>query len=141
MDIDFRRFSPCAKTPLRKTDQLVDYDLFLSETKIVRPHSCKLIRTDLQIEIPKNYHGEIFDRSCLALNFGLIVHNGVIDSNFRGVICFVLFNHSNEDYKILSGERIAQNLFKRHETVKFVETSELLETCRNSGGLGATGRF
>ena len=52
MEIDFRRFSPCAKAPLRKTDQLVGYDLFLSETKIVRAHSCELIRTDLQIEIP-----------------------------------------------------------------------------------------
>ena len=85
----------------------------------MRAHSCDLIRTDLQNEITKNYHGEVFGRSGLALNFGLIIHNGIIYSSFRGVVCVVVFNHSNEDYKMLSSERIAQILFKHHETVKF----------------------
>ena len=85
----------------------------------MRAHSCDLIRTDLQNEITKNYHGEVFGRSGLALNFGLIIHNGVIYSSLRGVVFVVVFNHSNEDCKMLSSERIAQILFKHHETVKF----------------------
>ena len=74
----------------------------------------------------------------MALN---LVHNDVINSNFRGVVCVVVFNHSNEDYKISSGERIAQIMFKLHEADKFVETSELLKTCRNYRGFGLTGWF
>ena len=66
MEINFRRYSPCEKVQLRKTDQSAGYDIFSSETKIVRAHSCELIRTNLQIEIPKNYHDGIFGRSSLA---------------------------------------------------------------------------
>ena len=77
-------------------DQSARYDLFSPKTKFVRAHSCELIRKNLQSEIPKIYHGEIFGRLGLSLKFGLTIHNGVIDSDFRGVVCIVVFNHSIE---------------------------------------------
>lgn len=62
--------------------------------------SCELIRTDLQMQIPENHHGKIFGRSELALNFGLTVQIDIIDSDFRGVVCIVVFNNSYNNYKI-----------------------------------------
>ena len=70
------------------------------------------------------YHNEIFDRYGLALKFGLIIHYGIINYDFRGVVRVVVFNYSNKDFKILSCERIAQFLIKQHESVKFIETTE-----------------
>ena len=78
----------------------------------------------------------------LALNFGLFVQYSIINFDIRDVICVVIFNHLKENYKILSSERIAQILLKRHElAAKFVETSELLENFINAGGCGSTERF
>ena len=82
------------KSTIKKSRDLTGNDLFLSESKIVRARPCELIRTYLHLEISENYNGEIFGRSGLALRF---------DSDYRGVACFVAFNNSDNDYKILSG--------------------------------------
>ena len=106
-------------------------DIFSSETKIVKEISCELIRTNLQMQILENHHGEIFGRYGLALNFRLTIYTGIIDSEFRGFLCVVVFNN---DYKILSGARTTQILIKFHEKLKFIEVSEFRSTERDLSG-------
>ena len=71
------------------------------------------------MQIPKDFYGHVFGRSGLALKYNITVCNGIIDSDFRGAICVVLFNNSDKDYQVSSGQRIGQIVFNKTETVKF----------------------
>ena len=141
IEINFKRYSECAKAPLGMTINTAGNDLFLSETKIVKARLCELIRTDLQMQIHENHDGERFGRTGFGLSFALTVHTGITDSDFRGDVCDVVFNNSDNDYKILSGARIAQLLIRHHERVKVIEISKLTSTKINLSGFGSTGKF
>ena len=73
------------------------YDLYAAETKVLKPGGRTLIKLDLNIAIPKSYYRRILGRSGLANTGGIIVHDGTIDSDYRGIVCVVLFNLSDEE--------------------------------------------
>ena len=81
--------------------------------------------TDLILKIPDDFYGRVFVRSGLVLKYGITAHNGVVDSDFRGVLCIVLFSNSDKDYQVLSGQRITQTIFNKTETVKFIEVTDI----------------
>lgn len=92
--------------------------------------------------LPSGYEAQIRPRSGLALKYGLTVLNapGTIDADFRGEIGVVLVNLSNDTYEIKDGERIAQMVIAKHETVELDEVETLDETERGEGGFGSTGK-
>ena len=131
--------------PKYETTQSAGMDLraFLPEGPItLKPLERGLVRTGLFMELPAGYEAQVRPRSGLALKKGITVLNspGTIDADYRGEICVILINLSNEDFVINDGERIAQMVIARHEQAEIIEVSELSDTDRGAGGFGHTGR-
>jgi dUTP pyrophosphatase len=101
----------------------------------------RLIRTGIFLEIPKGYEAQVRPRSGLALNKSITVLNtpGTIDSGYRNEIKVILINHSQENFTINPNDRIAQLVFNKVETAKFVRVDELSDSERGIGGFGSTG--
>jgi len=114
----------------------------LQESVILKPLERKLIPTGLFIELPEGYEAQIRPRSGLAIKHGIGVLNspGTIDADYRGEICVILVNLSNESFEVKDGERICQMVVAAHEKVSWLETDNLTDTNRGEGGFGHTGR-
>lgn len=129
--------------PAYATPQSAGMDLRanISQPVTLRPMERRLIPTGLYIALPQGYEAQIRPRSGLALKYGVTVLNspGTIDADYRGELMVLLVNLSAEDFVVNDGERIAQMVVARHETVDFAEVSELDETERGAGGYGHTG--
>ena len=113
----------------------------LSEPITLKPLQRCLVPTGLFIALPKGYEAQVRPRSGLAIKKGVTVLNspGTIDADYRGEVCVILVNLSQDDFVIEDGERIAQMVVARHETVEW-EPVEILETTeRGEGGFGHTG--
>lgn len=108
----------------------------------LRPLERKLIPTGLFIALPPGYEAQVRPRSGLALKKGIGVLNspGTIDADYRGEIGVILVNLSNEDFVVNDGDRIAQMVVARHETVVWCPVEDLDETERGAGGFGHTGK-
>ncbi len=108
----------------------------------LRPLERCLVPTGLFIALPQGYEAQVRPRSGLALKKGITVLNtpGTIDADYRGEIGVILVNLSAEDFVINDGERIAQMVVARHETVEWETVASLDETERGAGGFGHTGK-
>jgi dUTP pyrophosphatase len=108
----------------------------------LQPLGRKLIPTGLFIELPAGYEAQIRPRSGLAIKKGITVLNspGTIDADYRGEICVILVNLSNEPFVIEDGERICQMVIAAHEQAEWVAVNQLGETERGAGGFGHTGK-
>lgn len=113
----------------------------LTEAVTIGPLGRAMIPTGLFIEIPVGFEGQVRPRSGLAAKHGVTVLNspGTIDADYRGELKVILVNLSNQAFTINNGERIAQLVIAKHETAQWVESVELTETDRGSGGFGHTG--
>ncbi len=113
----------------------------LSGQEILAPLERKLIGTGLHIALPQGTEAQVRPRSGLAYKNGITVLNspGTIDADYRGEIKVLLVNLSNNSFTISDGERIAQLVIAKHETVKLYQVDELEETQRAAGGFGSTG--
>jgi dUTP pyrophosphatase len=109
---------------------------------VLEPGKRKLVKTGLFIEIPSGYEAQIRPRSGLAISKGITVLNspGTIDSDYRGEICVILVNLSEEKFVIRDGERICQMIIARHEKADWIQVESINETERGSGGFGHTGK-
>lgn len=130
---------PAYQTPLSAG---LDLRAELEEAVILEPMERKLIGTGLYIELPEGYEAQIRPRSGLAYKYGISVLNtpGTIDADYRGEIKVLLVNFSNESFTVQDGERIAQMVIAKHETIVWEEGESLSETIRSEGGMGSTGR-
>ncbi|MBR4803439.1 MAG: dUTP diphosphatase [Bacteroidales bacterium] len=120
----------------------MDLRAFLPDGSIVlHPMERKLVKTGLFMELPAGYEAQIRPRSGLALKKGITVLNspGTIDADYRGEICVLLINFSTEDFEITDGERIAQMVIAKHETVQWEQCDNLSDSERGTGGFGHTG--
>lgn len=129
--------------PAYATPQSAGMDLRanLDGPVILRPMERRIIPTGLHIALPAGFEAQVRPRSGLALKHGVTVLNapGTIDADYRGELGVLLINLSAEDFVINDGERIAQMVVARHETVAFSVVDELDETERGEGGYGHTG--
>lgn len=114
----------------------------LSEPMILAPLQRCLVPTGLYIALPPGFEAQLRPRSGLALKKGITVLNspGTIDADYRGEICIILVNLSNEEFVIEDGERIAQMIIARHEQPVWEEVEVLDDTQRGAGGFGHTGK-
>jgi dUTP pyrophosphatase len=130
-------------TPAYATAQSAGMDLRANlETSIIlKPMERAMIPTGLFIELPVGYEAQVRPRSGLAAKHGITVLNtpGTIDADYRGEIKVILVNLSNEAFEIQHGERIAQMVIAKHETVQWEEVDSLSETERGAGGFGSSG--
>ena len=119
----------------------VDLCAFLLSDLVLKPNDRRLIGTGLYIALPDGYEAQIRPRSGLAFKHGITIINspGTIDADYRGEIKIALINHSNEDFVIKNGDRIAQMVISKYEQISFSLTESLDETERGEGGYGHTG--
>lgn len=114
----------------------------IDESIILKPLERKLIPTGLFIELPVGFEAQIRPRSGLAIKKGITVLNtpGTIDADYRGEICVILINLSQDDFVIEDGERICQMVIAKHEQVAWQQVDVLDDTERGAGGFGHTGK-
>ena len=141
MKLKIKKLNSNAVIPKYQTAGAAGFDLHSIDEEVIAPKEWKLIGTGLAFEIPCGYELQIRPRSGLALKNGITVLNspGTIDSDYRGEVGVVLINHSNDEFKICIGDRIAQGVIARIEQVTFEETDELSDTLRGKGGFGSSG--
>lgn len=120
----------------------VDLRANLDEPVVLAPMQRTLIPTGLFISLPAGYEAQVRPRSGLAIKKGITVLNspGTIDADYRGEICIILINLSQEEFVVNDGERVAQMVIARHEQAEWVEVETLDETDRGAGGFGHTGK-
>lgn len=119
----------------------MDLTAAIDESIIIKPGEIKLIKTGIAIALEKGFEAQIRPRSGLALKNGITVLNtpGTIDSDYRGEVCIILINHSQTDFTINRGMRIAQMIIAKYEQPEISEVESLDDTARGSGGFGSTG--
>ena len=119
----------------------MDIRAYLDEPVTINPGERALVPTGLFMEIPEGYEVQIRARSGLAIKKGISVLNspGTIDADYRGEICVILINLSDQPFLINDGERIAQMVIARHEQAEWEQVDVLDETERGAGGFGHSG--
>jgi len=132
------------KLPIYKTSGSSGMDLmaFLKDPVNVKVNTSSIIPTGLSIACSENYEIQIRPRSGLAAknNIGVLNSPGTIDSDYRGEIKVIIFNHGNKDFIVNNGDRIAQMVIAPIEKMELEETKSLPETIRGEGGFGSTGK-
>lgn len=119
----------------------MDLRAWLDAPVTLQPLERTMLHTGIYIALPEGYECQIRPRSGLALKRGLTVLNtpGTIDADYRGEVCVIIANLSNEPQTIEDGERICQMVVARHEVVMWVPVTDLDQTERGAGGFGHTG--
>ena len=139
-----KKLDPTVKVPAYKTDGASGMDLtaFIKKTINVKPKTSSLIPTGLSVAFSKDYEIQIRPRSGLAAKNNVSVLNtpGTIDSDYRGEIKIIIYNHGNEDFFINNGDRIAQMILTPIIKMELEETLDLPVTIRGLGGFGSTGK-
>ena len=139
-----RKLKPSVKLPSYKTNGASGMDLmaYIDKSIELKPGESCLIPTGLSFAFPKEYEIQIRPRSGLAAKNNISVLNtpGTIDSDYRGEIKIILFNHSNEDFIINNNDRIAQMILTPVVKMELEEIESLPETIRGEGGFGSTGK-
>jgi dUTP pyrophosphatase len=98
------------------------------------------VKLDISVEIPKGCYGRIAPRSGLAVKHFIDVGAGVVDRDYRGNVAVVMFNFSDSEYRIRTGDRIAQLICEKiDDSTIIVETNLVTETERGVSGMGSTG--
>ena len=139
-----KKLSPEVQLPSYKTSGASGMDLmaFIKSSITIKPKTSFLIPTGLSIAFSENYEIQIRPRSGLAAKSNISVLNtpGTIDSDYRGEIKVIIYNHGNNDFLINNGDRIAQMILTPVIKMELEETSDLPETIRGEGGFGSTGK-
>ena len=139
-----KKLDSSVELPSYKTDGASGMDLmaFVKEPINLKPQTSCLVPTGISVAFPSEYEIQIRPRSGLAAKNNISVLNtpGTIDSDYRGEIKIILFNHGNEDFLINDKDRIAQMILTPVIKMNFEETDNLPETVRGEGGFGSTGK-
>ncbi len=139
-----KKLKPSAKLPSYKTDGASGMDLmaYIDKSIELKPGESCLVPTGLSVAFPKEYEIQIRPRSGLAAKSNISVLNtpGTIDSDYRGEIKVILFNHGNESFRINNNDRIAQMILTPVIKMDLEETNELPDSIRGTGGFGSTGK-
>ena len=140
-EIKIKKLNNDAKIPTRGSKYAAGYDLYSCDEYKIAPHSTVKVGTGLSFELPENTFGAIFARSGLATKKGLRPANctGVCDCDYRGEYIVAIHNDTNEMQTIDKHERIAQLVLMPYIPMEFIESDELSETERGTGGFGSTG--
>lgn len=134
-----KKLSDKAVLPSRASPLSAGYDLSSATETKVPARGKALVPTDLSIGIPEGTYARIAPRSGLAWKHSIDVGAGVIDADYRGAVGVILFNHSDVDFEVKIGDRIAQLIIEKIVTPDVVQVEDLDSTSRGEGGFGSTG--
>ncbi len=140
-----KKLDPAVKLPVYKSNGASGMDLmaFIKEPINVKSKTSSLIPTGLSVAFSEDYEIQIRPRSGLAAKNNISVLNtpGTIDSDYRGEIKVIIYNHGNNDFTINNGDRIAQMILTPVVKMELEKTNDLPETIRGKGGFGSTGKW
>ncbi|CAI9284185.1 unnamed protein product [Lactuca saligna] len=134
-----KKLSEKAVLPARGSSLAAGYDLSSATDTKVPARGKALIPTDLSIAVPEGTYARIAPRSGLAWKHSIDVGAGVIDADYRGPVGVILFNHSDNDFEVKAGDRIAQLIIQKIIVPEVMEVDDLDSTVRGAGGFGSTG--
>lgn len=137
--LPFKRLNEQAILPTRGSQYAAGLDLYACRGIVVPAGGFIDVATGLATAIPLGYYGRIAPRSGLAAKFGIDTLAGVIDSDYRGELICVLVNHSDQDFVVKVGDRIAQFVIEAIITPQPQLVDQLEQTARGDGGFGSTG--
>tara|TARA_B110000091_G_scaffold40454_1_gene43755 strand:+ start:420 stop:857 length:438 start_codon:yes stop_codon:yes gene_type:complete len=139
-----KKLNPDVEIPTYKTNGASGMDLmaFIKEPIRIVPNSSYLVPTGLSMAFLEDYEVQIRPRSGLAAKKNITVLNtpGTIDSDYRGEIKIILYNHGKEDFLINNKDRVAQMVLTPVVKMELEETDNLPDTLRGEGGFGSTGK-
>jgi dUTP pyrophosphatase len=135
----FKKLDPRAVLPKRGSALAAGLDVCSIEDVEIGPRQRSTAKTGLAVAIPPGFYGRIAPRSGLAAKNGLDVLAGVIDSDYRGEICCLLYNTGDETIKLAAGSKICQLIIEQIITPEAAWSTDLDETARGAGGFGSTG--
>ena len=139
-----KKLDPEIKLPEYKTDGASGMDLvaFIKESLTIKPRTSSLIPTGISVAFSENYEIQIRPRSGLAAKNNISVLNtpGTVDSDYRGEIKIIIYNHGNNDFIVNNGDRIAQMILAPIMKMELEEAKNLPQTIRVKGGFGSTGK-
>ena len=139
-----KKLNPNVELPVYKTNGASGMDLmaFIEEPIKIAPNSSYLVPTGLSVAFSEDYEVQIRPRSGLAAKNNITVLNtpGTIDSDYRGEIKIILFNHGKDSFLINNKDRVAQMILTPVVKMEFEETASLPDTLRGEGGFGSTGK-
>ena len=140
-----KKLSSKVKLPSYKTSGASGMDLmaFIDSSITIKPKTSFLIPTGLSVAFSEDYELQIRPRSGLAAKNNISVLNtpGTIDSDYRGEIKVIIYNHGSKDFTINNGDRIAQMILTPVIKMELEESIDLPETIRGKGGFGSTGKW
>ena len=140
-----KKLDPSVQLPEYKTSGASGVDLiaFIKEPINLEPKTSVLIPTGLSVAFPEDYEIQIRPRSGLAAKNNISVLNtpGTIDSDYRGEIKVIIYNHGNENFSINNGDRIAQMILAPVVKMELEEKNDLPKSIRGKGGFGSTGKW
>ena len=140
-----KKLDPKVQLPSYKTKGSSGMDLmaFIKDPIKIVPNTSALISTGISVAIPNDVEIQIRPRSGLAAKSSISVLNtpGTIDSDYRGELKIILFNHSKEEFVVKNNDRIAQIVLMPVLKIDFEEVDNLPDTLRGSGGFGSTGKW
>ena len=140
-----KKLDPKVTLPSYKTKGASGMDLmaFVKEKIVIKPQTSALIPTGLSVAFSEDYEIQIRPRSGLAAKNNISVLNtpGTIDSDYRGELKIIIFNHSKHDFVVNNNDRIAQMVLTPIAKMELEEANELPETLRGEGGFGSTGKW
>ena len=139
-----KKLDPSVKLPSYKTKGASGMDLmaFIKEPITLKPKSSCLVPTGLSVAFSNDFEIQIRPRSGLAAKNNISILNtpGTIDSDYRGELKVILFNHGNNDFLINNKDRVAQIILAPVIKIELEQTNDLPETVRGEGGFGSTGK-
>ena len=139
-----KKLDPRVILPSYKTNGASGMDLmaFVKEKIVIKPQTSALIPTGLSVAFSEDYEIQIRPRSGLAAKNNISVLNtpGTIDSDYRGELKIIIFNHSNHDFIVNNDDRVAQMVLTPVAKMELKEANELPKTLRGEGGFGSTGK-
>ena len=134
-----KQLDPKAVLPTRGSSFAAGLDICSIEDVVIKPRQRAIARTGLAVAIPHGFYGRVAPRSGLAVKQGLDVLAGVIDSDYRGELCCVLYNTGDAAIELPAGSKICQLIIEKIITPQAAWVTDLDETARGAGGFGSTG--
>ncbi|KFB49279.1 AGAP010159-PA-like protein [Anopheles sinensis] len=137
--LKFAKLSENAFAPSKGSAKAAGFDLKSAYDYTVPARGKQLVMTDIQVQVPEGCYGRVAPRSGLAVKNFIDVGAGVVDEDYRGNVGVVLFNHSETEFEVKKGDRIAQFICEKIAYPDLEELPSLSNTERGAGGFGSTG--
>ena len=139
LTLRYKKLSENAIAPSKGSIEAAGFDLHSAHDETIPAFGRGLIRTDLQLELPRGCYGRIAARSGFATKNHVSVNAGVIDRDFRGNVAVLLVNHADSDCTVKRGDRVAQLICEKIIQPELREAETLSDTARGEMGFGSSG--